>query len=113
MELHIGQEIEAKYQESGIKLSEFAKRLNTGTRNVYSIFERKDISSGQLKRISDILGFNFFELYERGLESAVHEARSAYRQNRKSKIYVVVDLDGTQSTLDKWTEKLSAINKLI
>ena len=64
MDLHIGQQIEKKYQESGLKLSEFAKRLDTSTRNIYSIFGRADINSAQLKKISEILEFDFFTLYQ-------------------------------------------------
>lgn len=63
MELHVGQIIEQKFQESGIKLSVFAERINTGERNVYSIFKRKDINAGMLKDISEVLDFNFFDLY--------------------------------------------------
>lgn len=67
MELHIGKEIENKFHESGLKIGVFAERINTGERNVYSIFKRKDISAEMLKRISDVLGCNFFKLYERKL----------------------------------------------
>ena len=63
MNIHVGQIIESKFQESGIKLSVFAERINTGERNVYSIFKRKDINAGMLKVISEVLDFNFFDLY--------------------------------------------------
>lgn len=63
MDIHVGKIIEQKFQESGIKLSVFAERINTGERNVYSIFKRKDINAGMLKDISEVLDFNFFDLY--------------------------------------------------
>lgn len=63
MNMHVGQIIEQKFQESGIKLSVFAERINTGERNVYSIFKRKDINAGMLQKISEVLDFNFFDLF--------------------------------------------------
>ncbi len=60
MQIHIGREIENVYQKSGMKLSEFAKRINTSARNVYSIFERKEIKTDQLQKICEVLDFDFF-----------------------------------------------------
>lgn len=64
MKIHIGEEIEKKFQESGLKLGAFAESINTGERNVYSIFKREDISADMLLKISKSLKFNFFSLYE-------------------------------------------------
>lgn len=64
MELHIGNEIEKKFEESGMRPAEFAKRINTGSRNIYTIFKRKDINSGQLRKIGEVLNFDFFTLYQ-------------------------------------------------
>ncbi len=63
MELHIGKEIEKRFLESGIKPGEFARRINTGQRNIYAIFRRKDINTDLLFRIGKALNFNFFTLY--------------------------------------------------
>jgi transcriptional regulator with XRE-family HTH domain len=113
MEVHIGREIERKFQESGLKISEFAKRLNTGTRNVYSIFERTDISSSQLKKISEVLNYNFFALYAESLpmSSVVQDLNLTYES--REKLRVVVELDGQDETLQKWVKKLTAINQVI
>lgn len=107
MGLHIGREIEHKYKESGIKLSEFAKRLNTTPRNIYDIFERSDIKTDQLKKISEVLNFNFFLLYNNSTD-LIKEPETAYTSK---KVSVVVELDGTEPTLDRWIQRLTAINK--
>lgn len=111
MKLHIGREIESKYKESGIKLSEFAKRLSTSPRNVYAIFERGDIKTDLLQRISDVLNYNFFKLYNS--PSQVNEPDLNY-QNRpvaQKTVSVIVQLDGQEATLNQWVKRLTAINK--
>ena len=119
MDIHIGKEIEKKYQESGLKLSEFAKRLHTGPRNVYSIFGRKDISSKQLKKISEILHYNFFDAYQRGLVKTGGKGRrpSVFVTDPHSSTFVgltiMVDLDGSKEKLEAWIEKLTAINAIL
>lgn len=106
MELHIGQEIEKQYHKSGLKLSEFAKRLDTSTRNIYSIFARSDINSAQLKKISEVLGFDFFTLYQ---DTSVSPTGYVLRK----KVSVLVELDGRQSTLDEWFNVLKKVNEAL
>jgi len=111
MELHIGKEIEKIYESSGMKLSEFAKRINTSTRNVYSIFERSEIKTDQLLKISKVLNHDFFGLYKPG-SFQVEEPLEVYGKP-KSKVVITVELDGLQTTLDQVIKKLRAINEAI
>lgn len=112
MGLHIGREIERKYKESGIKLSEFAKRLNTSPRNIYDIFERSEIKTDQLQKISEVLNFNFFSLFQPS--RALQEPELQYFQKKANKtIPVVVELDGNETTLNIWIQRLTAINKTL
>jgi hypothetical protein len=112
MKLHIGKEIELRYKESGIKLSEFAKRLSTTPRNVYTIFERSDIKTDLLQKIGEVLHFNFFQLYQTGINAEESEMRYEKRQ-RDNKLSVIVVLDGDEDTLNHWIKKLVAINKTL
>lgn len=111
MRLHIGKEIEQRYRESGIKLSEFAKRLNTSPRNVYAIFERSDIKTDLLQKVGEILHFNFFALYNNSAE--VKEPEAHYEAKRPELVSVIVNLDGKESTLNFWIKRLTAINKAL
>lgn len=112
MQLHIGKEIEKIYQNSGMKLSEFAKRINTSSRNVYSIFERAEVKTDQLAKISEVLRFNFFSLYMTSKNSYAAEPQESYA-NAKSKITVTLELDGKQSSLAEHIRKITAINELL
>lgn len=62
MELHIGQLIKEQLERSGMKKTEFARRINRTSQNVYAIFERTSIDSALLASISEILNYNFFDV---------------------------------------------------
>jgi hypothetical protein len=63
MEIHIGNQIKTRLLETGMSKSEFARRINKTSQNVYDIFERKTIDTGLLTVISKTLEFNFFLFY--------------------------------------------------
>jgi hypothetical protein len=62
MERHIGQLIKEQLERSGMKKTEFARRINRTSQNVYAIFERTSIDSALLASISEILNYNFFDV---------------------------------------------------
>ena len=59
--IHIGHLIKEVFDEKGISVTEFARRINCARPNVYSIFERYDISVEQLIDISEALDHNFLD----------------------------------------------------
>ncbi len=71
MEIHIGKLIKKRLLEAGMSKSEFARRINKTSQNVYDIFERKTIDTGLLMIISNILDYNFFEPYSTYIKSSV------------------------------------------
>jgi hypothetical protein len=115
MRLHIGKEIEQRYKDSGIKLSEFARRLSTSPRNVYAIFDRTDIKTDLLQKISEVLNYNFFALYQPSPPEGANEPLIGYglERSKTETVSVIVVLDGREATLNQWVKKLTAINKSI
>lgn len=69
--MHIGHLIKEVFDEKGISVTEFARRINCARPNVYSIFERYDIGVEQLIDISEALDHNFLDdvQLKSGLES--------------------------------------------
>ena len=59
--LHIGHLIKSVFDESGMTVAEFARRIHCARPNVYSIFERQDTGVEQLITISKALNYNFFD----------------------------------------------------
>ena len=76
MEIHIGKLIKNRLQETGMTKSEFARRINKTSQNVYDIFERTTIDTGLLINISTILEYNFFERYSLTLNNNLLELTS-------------------------------------
>lgn len=72
--LHIGHLIKSVFDDSGLTIAEFARRINCARPNVYSIFERYDIGVEQLINISIALDHNFFDDIQRsfGLKESEH-----------------------------------------
>lgn len=56
----IGQIIKEVFETSGISKQEFGDRIYCSRQNVYSIFQKKNIDIGLLRRISDVLNYDFF-----------------------------------------------------
>ena len=59
--LHIGKIVKKVLEESGMSVTEFARRMNCTRPNVYDIFDRSDIGVEQLIEISKVLNHNFFD----------------------------------------------------
>lgn len=59
--LHIGHLVKSVFDESGMTVAEFARRIHCTRNNVYSIFERQDIGVEQLILISKALKHNFLD----------------------------------------------------
>ena len=63
MKIHIGKQIQRKCVERKIGTTEFAKNINTTKQNVYAIFKRESIDTSLLLKISKVLRYDFFKVY--------------------------------------------------
>ncbi|MDR0368800.1 MAG: helix-turn-helix domain-containing protein [Bacteroidales bacterium] len=61
--LHIGNIIREKLEEEGRAASWLAKKINCDRTNIYKIFNRQDINTEQLLKISEALHYDFFAHY--------------------------------------------------
>jgi hypothetical protein len=113
MNIHVGREIEKVLRDSGLKKAEFARRINTSPRNVYSIFKREEIKTDLLKIISEVLNYNFFSLYVNSVEYKEPSAFTITTNNSKSKVMITVELDGRAETLEQSIMQLKKINKAL
>jgi len=57
--VHYGHEVKKKFEEHGMSVAEFARRIRCSRNNVYNIFLREFIDMGLLKKISIVLDFDF------------------------------------------------------
>ena len=59
--LHIGHLIKSVFDESGMTISELARRLHYERTNIYTIFKRRTIDVELLVKLSEALNHNFFD----------------------------------------------------
>lgn len=72
---NIGQTVKKILEKKGMTISEFGRRINKSRENVYSIFERKSIDTALLEKISEVLEYNFFTLYQKSVEEFIKKLR--------------------------------------
>lgn len=53
--MHIGNKIQQLVEESGLSITDFAKKINKGREHVYTIFKKENIDTGLLIEISKVL----------------------------------------------------------
>ncbi len=82
MEIQIGKEIKIILETRGISVTEFARRINKSRENAYSIFSRKSIDTDLLLKISDVLNYDFFQLYSSGYQVKSEEIERILEENR-------------------------------
>lgn len=63
-EVAIGPKIQEVFERKNLKLSDFADELGTVRQNVYRIFKKKDLDTGLLTKVSEVLNHNFFHYYQ-------------------------------------------------
>ena len=68
--VEIGEKIREVFENRNMKLTEFADELGTVRQNVYRIFKKRHVDTGLLLKISQVLGFNFFQYYVPGAQGA-------------------------------------------
>lgn len=88
MDKKIGQIIEERLRAQNVNVTRFAKALNTNRENVYNIFRRSSIDTELLKKIGQLLHYDFFQEF---LEpETVKEI--VLRNSMTNKIYVELSL---------------------
>ena len=60
-DIHIGKRIKAKLKEQGRTTVWLASQIPCTPNHLYKVYAKRSINTDLLKRISQILGYNFFE----------------------------------------------------
>ena len=69
--MHIGKVLQQKLKEEGKTVVWLANELGCHRTNVYNLFDKYSIDTQLLQRLSIILKFNFFSLYEEEVNSKI------------------------------------------
>lgn len=117
MKVHIGAEIEKRFDESGMKVSVFAKKISTTPRNIYNLFKKESLPLDRLILIGEVLGYDFIKLYTKS-EYTVNEigptvVNEGLPKKEDIQLSVMINLDGSPETLKQWIERLTQVNKAL
>lgn len=107
MDFSIGAEIKKKVKERGLTNLAFGERMNIEERNLYHFFKKKEMTIDQLLDASEILEFDFVNLYIRNKKSASKvtvdltsfEPRTKYRKETQQKITCSLKIVGSLESL--------------
>jgi len=89
--IHIGQKIEEIVRLKRFPIVEFARKINTTRNNIYNIFSRESIDTELLRKIGEILEYDFFQLLSKSNNYIINETNVEVVQEHNSK-YKSVDL---------------------
>ncbi|MEI6349342.1 MAG: helix-turn-helix transcriptional regulator [Bacteroidota bacterium] len=108
----IGKNIEAKLRERGISVTEFARRINTNRNNAYDIFHRESIDTQLLQKISSVLEYDFFQLFNANA-STVSEPITSYQNDNSVLQQKILDLEKENSFLKEFINDKNRIISLL
>ena len=80
----IGDLFNEEVRRQGMPVTKFAKEINCQRNNVYDIFNRSNMDIDLLKRISKVLGVNFFQIIADDLDLVCEEADNVNPQEQKA-----------------------------
>ena len=80
----IGDLINKEVRRQEMSVTKFAKEINCQRNNVYDIFNRSNMDIDLLKRISKVLGVNFFQKIANDLDLVCEEADNVNPQEQKA-----------------------------
>ena len=111
--IHIGNKIKSVLKEKGLSISEFARRINTSRENVYGIFKRQTLDTGQLLKINAVLDYDFFQYYShKEVSTVVNEGVVTYKSSvSKQKLFQLIK--SLQQELDTVKVELGLAKKEI
>lgn len=90
--LNIGQEIREKVEESGMSKAKFAELLGIARQNIEkTVFQKHSIDTDLLCNISEVLNYNFFNLYKSDKDCNQPD----YKQKQEIKAVLSIEL-GTE-----------------
>lgn len=69
--VHIGQEIKKRLDDSKMTQKEFGFKIGVPQSNLNRIFNKESIETAKLIKISEVLDFNFFNLYTQNQDTTI------------------------------------------
>ncbi|MEI6062603.1 MAG: hypothetical protein WCR72_18010 [Bacteroidota bacterium] len=109
MERKIGEIIEEHVRLSKIDIVEFARAINKERSNVYNIFKRESIDTDLLKKIGQVLKYDFFQDF---LEDDTIQKIKVSETVKKAKVLIEIEISEDEKMRIGFEKKiLEILNK--
>ncbi len=106
MEKKIGQLIRKRLEASNMEVTAFAKAIDKERSNIYDIFKRDSIDTNLLKKIGQVLNYDFFQEL---LEESTLEKLKLDQATKKSKVLVEIEISEDEIMKIGFNEKIFRI----
>jgi len=106
MSKKIGQLIKDKVESSKMEVTEFAKAINRERSNIYDIFKRDSIDTKLLKKIGQVLDYDFFQDL---IEPETIEKIKISDAAKKSKVFLEINISEDEIMKIGFDEKIVKI----
>lgn len=106
MKKKIGEIIKERIEASNMEVTSFAKAINKERSNIYDIFKRDSIDTKLLKKIGQVLDYDFFQEL---LEDSTIEKLKIEQSIKKSKVLVEIELSEDEIMKIGFDEKVFKI----
>ena len=115
MKIHIGEEIKKRAKILRIGPTELGKLIFTSKQNIIGIYKRNNIDVELLKKISEALQYNFFELYSAKIlphnsdlkQKTKNSDLEELNKKLKEEVLLLKELVNTQKKIIQLLEKKS------
>lgn len=89
MEKKIGQLIRERLEASNMEVTAFAKAIDKERSNIYDIFKRDSIDTKLLKKIGQVLNYDFFQEL---LDESTIEKLKIDQATKKARVFIEIEI---------------------
>ena len=108
--VHIGEQVKTRISALRMPVMEFAQKINKSRTVVYHIFKRKSIDSDLLKKISEILEYDFFVFYTKYLPTEIIQASKVKEPENTS--YSEIQKANNELKIETLTKEINYLKEI-
>jgi hypothetical protein len=115
MELHIGQLIEQIVKKRQYTVGAIASLIHRARSVVYDIYTRDTIDTGLLYTLSDVLNYDFFQVYSQKLQGTIDKVEepiaeyNKMEEKKKKTRRVMIEVELTEDQYDDFLKEHTKI----
>ena len=112
MAINIGEKIKSRAKQLRIGPTELGKLINTSKQNIYGIYKRKTVDTETLRKLSNALEYDFFELYRINSEVIKFADPQTKYEKAAQKTVPAKDYQKLKAEFENLKEKFDLLKKV-